>query len=309
MHVPYLFIYPLIAQVALASRALSREASPHPSQAQTVVYWGQNSEANLSTYCESTSGIDILVLSFLYEYGNGNNIASGTIGQCYISPSGEGQCQDLAAAIDICKAKGIKIILSLGGGNGAYSLQSQEQAQTIGQNLWDAYGNAKGSGSVPRPFGTTFVNGWDFDIESNSGNQYYRYMISTLRANFASDSSNNYYITGAPQCQLPERNMGEMITDSKFDYLWVQFYNNPECFTNGEINYGEWKTFVANTSSVGAKLFIGVAASPQAGSGYLEPSALATLVEKNGGDSAFGGVMMWSAGFSDANVNNGCTFA
>lgn len=87
------------------------------------------------------------------------------------------------------------MILSLGGAAGAYSLQSQDQAETIGQNLWDAYGKA-GSGSVPRPFGNSFVNGWDFDIESNSGNEYYQYLISKLRSNFASDLSNTYYITG-----------------------------------------------------------------------------------------------------------------
>lgn len=37
-----------------------------------------------------------------------------------------------------------------------------------------------------------FVNGWDFDIESNSGNDYYQYLISQLRSNFASDPSNKY---------------------------------------------------------------------------------------------------------------------
>lgn len=188
--------------------ATAVSAAPHmissrqSSSGQNVVYWGQNGggtieKNDLSTYCTSASGIDIIVLAFLYEYGNGNNIASGTIGQsCYISPAGEGQqCDALAAAIDTCKSAGIKVILSLGGAAGAYSLQSQDQAETIGQNLWAAYGNAP-NGSVPRPFGSTFVNGWDFDIESNSGNEYYQYMISTLRSNFASDSGNTYYITG-----------------------------------------------------------------------------------------------------------------
>ena len=158
------------------------------------------------------------------RYGNGNNIASGTIGQsCFIAQSGEGQqCDDLAAAVKTCQSNGIKIIMSLGGAVGAYSLQSQDQAETIGQNLWDAWGNAP-NGNVPRPFGSTFVNGWDFDIESNSGNQYYQYMISKLRSNFASDSANTYYITGAPQCPIPEPNMGEIVTTSQFDYLWVQF--------------------------------------------------------------------------------------
>ena len=319
MHLPAMLTsLSLMASAALAAPTiLPRQASG----AQNVVYWGQNGggtvEADLSTYCTADSGIDIIILAFLYEYGNGNNIASGTIGQsCYIAPSGEGQqCDALATAIDTCKSNSVKVILSLGGAAGAYSLQSQEQAQTIGQNLWDAYGNAP-NGSVPRPFGSTFVNGWDFDIESNSGNQYYQYMISTLRSNFASDSSRKYVITGAPQCPIPEPNMNVIITNAQFDYLWVQFYNNPGCSVNGPINYDDWKTNIAKTPSANAKIFIGVPASPLGATGtssgaqyYLEPGALATLVGQYDSDAAFGGVMMWSAGFSDTNVNNGCTYA
>jgi chitinase len=178
----------LMATVSLAAPTLSRRVS---SDTQNVVYWGQNGgnaveNNDLSTYCSSGSGIDIIVLAFLYEYGNGVSTPSGTIGQsCQISTSGEGQqCDELASAISTCQKNGVKVILSWGGAVGAYALSPQQEAETIGQNLWDAYGNTKGS--VPRPFGSTFVNGWDFDIESNSGNQCYQYIIAKLRSNFAS---------------------------------------------------------------------------------------------------------------------------
>jgi chitinase len=297
-------------------------SSRQHSGAQNVVYWGQNGgnvieNNDLSTYCKPDSGVDIVVLAFLNEWGNGNSVASGTIGQsCSISPSGEAQgCDDLASAIDTCKSNGVKVILSLGGAVGAYSLQSQEQAETIGQYLWGAYGNTA-NGNIPRPFGRTFVDGWDFDIESNSGNEYYEYMISALRSNFASDVSNKYFITGAPQCVIPEPNMSEIITKAEFDYLWVQFYNNPGCSVNGPINYNDWKTNIANTPSANAKIFIGVPASPLAATGtesgaqyYLTPSELSTLVGQYSSDPAFGGVMMWSAAWSDSNVINGRTYA
>ncbi|KAH8690716.1 putative endochitinase precursor [Talaromyces proteolyticus] len=302
-------------------------AAPHTLHSrapggEVAVYWGQNGGGtiennDLSAYCTSSSGIDILILAFLYEYGNGNEIASGTIGQsCYISPAGEPQnCDALASAIETCKSKGIKIILSLGGADGAYSLQSETEAQTLGQNLWAAYGNVA-NGSVPRPFGTTFVDGWDFDIEANSGNQYYQYMISTLRSNFASDPSHTYYITGAPQCVIPEPNMEEIITNATFDYLWVQFYNNPSCSNPNPINYNAWVNLISGGPSANAKIFIGVPASTTGATGttsgeayYFEPSALATLVGEYDTNAHWGGIMMWSAGFSDANVNNGCTYA
>ncbi|CAF9926976.1 MAG: Chitinase 2 [Gomphillus americanus] len=311
--------------LSLASVAL---ALPHSRNSrvnannQVVVYWGQNGGGtiennDLSTYCTSSSGIDVIVLAFLYEYGQSGTIASGTIGQsCYISTSGEGQqCDALASAIQTCQSAGVEIIMSLGGASGAYSLSSQEQAQEIGQNLWDAYGNSQNS-NIPRPFGSTFVNGWDFDIEANSGNEYYQYMIETLRSNFASDLGNTYFITAAPQCPIPEPNMGEIIQAAQFDKLWIQFYNNPYCSPPNAINYDDWKSYIAGTPSANAKLYIGVPAAPDGATGtasgaqyYLDPPALSSLISQYKGDNAWGGVMMWSAGFSDSNVNNGCTYA
>lgn len=80
---------------------------------------------------------------------------------------------------------------------------------------------------MDRPFGDVYVNGFDFDIELNNGySQYYPAMIATLRENFLSDPDHTYYITGAPQCPIPEPNMGVIIGNATFDYLWVQWYNN-----------------------------------------------------------------------------------
>jgi chitinase len=315
---------PVVASAAFMANAISAaQCSYEPPQGMNVVYWGQNGGGivennDLSTYCTEDSGIDIIVLAFLHEFGDGNAIASGSIGQsCSMTLGGEPlQCDDLAKAIDTCKSNGVQVILSLGGDRGSYSLNSQTEAEVIGQSLWDAYGSPIGDSRVPRPFGDTFVNGWDFNIEHNSGNEYYQYMIAKLRSNFASDTVNTYYIAGAPQCPIPEPNMDVIITNAQFDYLWVQFYNNPGCSVNGQINYNDWKAKIAGTPSANAKIFIGVPASPLAATGtesgsqyFLEPSKLATLVSKFSSDTAFGGVMMWAAGFSDATVNNGCTYA
>jgi len=323
----------LLASVASAAPTHRRPAfslaQRQSTDNQVVVYWGQNGGGtiennDLTAYCNGTSGIDILVLSFLYEYGNGQTIASGVIGQsCSIDQQGQGQgCEALAQGIKTCQSAGVKVIMSLGGASGAYSLSSADEATQIGQNLWNSYGGTSGSGvastngTSSRPFGDVSVDGWDFDIESNSGNNYYKEMITALRSNFAKDSSKDYVITGAPQCPVPEPNMGEMIQASQFDYLFVQFYNNPGCSVDGEINFDDWKSSLAGSPSEGAKIFIGVPASPLGATGtssgakyYLDPSSLASLVGQYTSDSAFGGIMMWAAGFSDANINNGCTYA
>ena len=60
-------------------------ASAFPSIAQTAVYWDQNGGGvrennDLGAYCTSASGINIIVLAFLYEYGNGINVALGITG-------------------------------------------------------------------------------------------------------------------------------------------------------------------------------------------------------------------------------------
>jgi chitinase len=123
--------------------------------------------------------------------------------------------------------------------------------------------------------------------------------------------------------------MSVVIAASQFDYLWVQFYNNNNGLDNqgfescslgfngnAPFNYNEWVSFVATTPSAGAKIFIGVPAAPLAANGspsgeiyYITPDQLASLVGGYKSNPAFGGIMMWSTGFSDTNVNNGCTYA
>ncbi|KAM3566189.1 hypothetical protein ARSEF4850_000857 [Beauveria asiatica] len=327
------FFFSLLASLGLTSLAAasSLEGRQAPG-AQNVVYWGQNGGGtiennDLAAYCQSNSGIDVLVLSFLYQFGrDGNNIPSGTIGQsCFISQAGQGQnCEGLTAAMAKCQSAGVKILLALGGAAGSYSLQSRAQAEQIGQYLWDSYGNS-GNTTVQRPFGNNAIDGFDFDIERDGGSsQYYQYMIAKMRDNFAKDTSKKYFITGAPQCPIPEPNMGEIISNSQFDYLFVQFYNNNNYTVpcalpingNAPFNYNNWTNFISSTPSKDAKIFIGVPASTLASNGspsgatyYATPEQLAIITNEYKSDAHFGGIMMWSAGFSDSNVINRCTYA
>ncbi|KAL7952283.1 carbohydrate-binding module family 1 protein [Trichoderma compactum] len=162
--------------------------------------------------------------------------------------------------------------------------------------------------SVQRLFGNVFVNGFNFDLELNAGSQYYQYLISTLRSNFLGNSTNTYYITGAPQCPIPLRNPIWEFSTPVFDYLWIQFNSNngyvPDPCSLGlpgdaPFSFNNWTSFIATTPSKNAKLFIGVpantlAATSNAGGAvyYATPAQLAST----------------DAGYSDVNVNNGCTY-
>jgi len=118
--------------------------------------------------------------------------------------------------------------------------------------------------------------------------------------------------------------MGVIIGNATFDYLWPQFYNNNNytfpCALpfngNAAFNYDGWASFTAGTPSANAEIFVGVPAAPLAANGgpagetyYITPTQLSSLVSEYKSHARFGGIMMWSAGFSDSNVNDGCTYA
>lgn len=99
-----------------------------------------------------------------------------------IHASGEGQQYlELVGVIQRCQSNGINVFLSLGRSLGHYGLHSWEEAETIGPNLWKAYGNPTNTkGLVPLLFGNVTINGLDFDVENNSGNENYQDMIIAL---------------------------------------------------------------------------------------------------------------------------------
>ncbi|PYH33738.1 uncharacterized protein BO87DRAFT_397397 [Aspergillus neoniger CBS 115656] len=79
------------------------------------------------------------------------------------------------------------------------------------------------------------------------------------------------------------------------------FYNNPSCSVNGAINLGSWVT--AGTVSSNTKILIGLPVSPYAATGTYDGAQYYPHYPQ------LGGVMLWSAGFSDININHGCNYA
>ena len=294
---------------------------------QTVLYWGQDDrERSLGEYCASGQGVSIIVLAFLSNFGNGQT-PNGNLGnECYIDNSGNGDCGQLANDINICHDAGVKIILSIGGAIGNYELSGNGDATGVAYSLWNEWARPNGvDASAPRPIGDSYVDGWDLDIEKNpnGSGQYLDELVTALRSHFASDPDHHYYVTGAPQCPLPEANMGDAITKSQLDYIFIQFYNNDYCSayqefrkdTDGGFDYDDWVDYIRGTPSQDAKLFIGPPASKlgatddDSGSKYyIRSSELPTLLNEYKTHDNFGGVMLWDAGYSDSVNLNGCNY-
>jgi len=113
-------------------------------------------------------------------------------------------------------------LLSLGGAAGSYGFTSDSQAETFADTLWDLFG---GGTSTTRPFDEAIIDGFDLDIEGGSTTGYVAF-INRMRMHYVSDTSKTYYISGAPQCPLPDAYLNTALTAAYFDFIFVQFYNN-----------------------------------------------------------------------------------
>ncbi|XP_059306830.1 LOW QUALITY PROTEIN: acidic endochitinase-like [Lycium ferocissimum] len=252
-----------------------------------AIYWGQNgNEATLNDTC--ASGRHTYVnLAFLNKFGNNQIPELNLAGHCNPSING---CTIVSPEIKICQKLGVKIMLSIGGGKGNYSLASKKDAKDVARYLWNNY---LGGRSTSRPLGNAVLDGIDFDIELGSS-LYYDDLAKFLKNKSKGRAKKKVYLTAAPQCPFPDRLLGTALNTGLFDNVWVQFYNNPPCqyTTNNTDNLkNSWTTLVN-----ARKIFLGLPAAPQAaGSGFIPVDVLTgeiiPVIKKS---RKYGGVMLWS---------------
>ncbi|KAH1032681.1 hypothetical protein J1N35_044855 [Gossypium stocksii] len=97
----------LIGSVLLMMLLLAIDASG------IAIYWGQNrNEGPLAGTC-ATSNCDFVNIAFLPTFSNGQTSMIKHAGHCDPCTNG---CTCLSSDIKSCLAKGIKVMLSLGGG-------------------------------------------------------------------------------------------------------------------------------------------------------------------------------------------------
>ncbi|CAI4630328.1 BFH_collapsed_G0038060.mRNA.1.CDS.1 [Saccharomyces cerevisiae] len=268
-----------------------------------AVYWGQNSagtQESLATYCES-SDADIFLLSFLNQFPtlglNFANACSDTFSDGLL------HCTQIAEDIETCQSLGKKVLLSLGGASGSYLFSDDSQAETFAKTLWDTFG--EGTGASERPFDSSVVDGFDFDIENNN-EVGYSALATKLRTLFA-EGTKQYYLSAAPQCPYPDASVGDLLENADIDFAFIQFYNN-YCSLSGQFNWDTWLTYAQTVSpNKNIKLFLGLPGSASAaGSGYIsDTSLLESTIADIASSSSFGGIALWDASQAFSNELNG----
>nr|CAD1817883.1 unnamed protein product [Ananas comosus var. bracteatus] len=185
-----------------------------------AIYWGQNgNEGTLAETC-ATGNYEYVNIAFLPTFGNGQTPMINLAGHC--DPYSNG-CTALSHDIRSCQRRGIKVMLSIGGGAGSYYLTSSQDAMRVAEYLWD---NFLGGSSSSRPLGDAVLDGIDFDIEGGT-NQHWDELARYLKS--YRKGGRKVYLTAAPQCPFPDAWVGGALDTGLFDYVWVQFYNNPPC--------------------------------------------------------------------------------
>ncbi|KAK3024488.1 hypothetical protein RJ639_043805 [Escallonia herrerae] len=246
------------------------------------INWGQNgNEGTLAETCATGN----------YDYWPDYMI--NLAGHC--DPFSNG-CTKISPDIESCQAKGVKVMLSIGGGAGSYYLTSAEDARQVATYLWN---NFLGGKSSSRPLGDAVLDGIDFDIEGGT-NQHWDGLARYLSA--YSNRGKKVYLTAAPQCPFPDAWVGGALKTGLFDYVWVQFYNNPPCqYSSGAISNLEdsWKQWTSNIPAT--KIFLGLPTAPEAaGSGFIPAADLtSTVLPAIKGSDKYGGVMLWSKYYDD----------
>ncbi|RVW94514.1 acidic endochitinase [Vitis vinifera] len=257
-----------------------------------AIYWGQNGNEGTLTQTCNTGKYSYVNIAFLNKFGNGRTPAINLAGHCNSASNG---CTSVSNGIRNCQNRGTKVMLSIGGGVGNYSLSSSYDAQKVANYLWN---NFLGGKSSSRPLGDAVLDGVDFDIELGS-TQYWDNLARALSG--FSKRGRKVYLTAAPQCPFQDRFLGPALNTGLFDYVWVQFYNNPPCqYTTGNTNklLNSWNRW---TSSINSRIFLGLpASSAAAGSGFIPANVLTSRILPVIKRSAkYGGVMLWSKYYDD----------
>ncbi|KAI0404895.1 glycoside hydrolase superfamily [Xylaria palmicola] len=332
------------------------------SKNNVAVYYGQGpNQKRLTTYCADPS-IDIIILSFVHlfpEQANGHpgiNFGNQCSAESYKGPGFKGvkdaskdqllKCPNLQEDLYTCRqTSDKKILMSLGGATAEYNVNGATNGTSFANQLWGMFGPRQDpwiSLNKPRPFDYTnttsgnltinefSVDGFDLDIEHPSldNSAGYKALVKRLRTLYATVDDKPYYLTASPQCMVPDPNLADTLVTTKFDMLFVQFYNTKACsargWVSGNTNYvpgaaastsgftfDAWVEWLANTTySQGTPIFITLPGSnPAASTGaYITVAQTKQLASAYYCSDSFAGIGVWDATYAELSIASGRNF-
>ncbi|KAK7405345.1 hypothetical protein VNO78_06591 [Psophocarpus tetragonolobus] len=260
-------------------------STSHPDNGGIAVYWGQDSrEGDLKSTCDSGK-YAIVVLGFLSKFGAGRTPVLNFAGHC-----GNGswkKCTELEFQIKHCQAKGIRVLLSIGGASSEYSLISAADAKTVANYLFSNFLSGQYG-----PLGAVTLDGIDFSIE-NSENHWD--VLAAELDSLRRSRGPYFFLSGAVHCSSP----APFPTDL-FEYIFVKFFNNPTCaYSNANANanatplLNSWDYWVNSVLSNNS-LFLGLPATSSAVTGYIPSHVLKhDILPHVKKASNYEGVVLW----------------
>ncbi|ORX65808.1 glycoside hydrolase, partial [Linderina pennispora] len=264
-----------------------------------AVYWGQNSlslqtgtnEMDLDKYCTQNSPPDIILLSFHHVYTSNPTINLAYHCEEPFSGSSMLNCTFMASQIKTCQDAGVKILISMGGAAGSYSLSSNSVGEDYAQTVYNTF---LGGTTKFRPFGEAVLDGVDLDIEGGGPSGYAAF------TNKIHELAPSTLITGAPQCPYPDAHLADALESGWFDIVFVQFYNNYCMAGSSNFNFDTWADWATSKSKNSAvKVYIGSPACEKcASTGYIGVDKLGQVYQDTLSkySNVLGGIMLWDAG-------------
>ncbi|ORY53633.1 glycoside hydrolase [Rhizoclosmatium globosum] len=316
---------------ATANPTAGVSASPLPlSNKKLFGYWGQSAIGNgvglngtgtrlipnsdqqkpLAYYCD-LGYYQTMNIAFLYAFGGGDShwgLDLSSLGRYEVDANGvvTTSWEQIPISPDVflkvgddikhCQAKGIKVVLSLGGDmHSPYQFIAGDGAR-LANVLYNAFLDGK---SATRPFGTAVLDGIELDVEKTDSayTQEQIIFLQTLK-----QLSPKIILSAVPQCYLNgglgmDINTGPVIkaVPELLDYVIIQYYNNPSCSYPFGFNFNRWKALYSGPLVVG---LAGDVTSAITG-GFLPPPMLQAVVDEFKNDPQFYGISVYDVSSSN----------
>ncbi|KAG5231415.1 chitinase family protein [Salix suchowensis] len=187
----------------------------------------------------------LLSIAFLSSFGSGRSPMMNLAGHC--DPYSEG-CTGLSYDIESCQSKGIKLMLSIGGGSRSYSLASSDDARQVATYIWNSF---LGRQSSFRPLGPAVLDGDDLA----------RYLSAY------SNQGEKVYLTAAPYKSPCQYTSGDITNLEEAWKQWIsdipatKFFSGLPAFPEAAGSYGGvmlWSKYYDDQSGYSSSIKAGV---------------------------------------------------